>query len=97
MISLQYSFTLTILVHSLQFISNDLDSFRLPGSQGEESADEEAEADHRGESVRGRPKAGPPGLLSEVVHDVDLPAHVGGGVAVVIDHVGPRDIGGHLS
>ena len=47
--------------------------------------------------MRGRPKAGPPGLLSEVVHDVDLPAHVGGGVAVVIDHVGPRDIGGHLS
>ena len=67
----------------------------LPGTEGEKSADEEAGC--RGETVRGCPKARPPGLLSEVVHYVDLPAHVGGGVAVVIDHVWPRDIGSHLS
>lgn len=36
------------------------------------------------------------GVLPVLVHDVDLPAHVGVGEAVVVDYVGPGGVGGDL-
>ena len=36
------------------------------------------------------------GLMAVGVQDVDLPAHVGGGVGVVVHHVGPGQVRRHL-
>jgi hypothetical protein len=63
---------------------------KVDGEQGEQQEKQQHERDS---GAGGRAKAGP---VAVGVQDVDLPAHIGRSVGVVVHHVRPGQVRGHL-
>ena len=68
-------------------------STTIIGGDGEGDQKEEQQLQEWSRPRGSRPKAGP---MAVGVHNVDLPAHVGGGVGVVVHNVRPGQVWGHL-